>query len=165
MTKILYSLMAPRFLLDGMLGSLARWLRILGYDTLYHVDMEDDMLRAETQDSHRILVTRDAELHRKAVKTGLKSVIIHSEHIMEQLKELVDAQSISLVPMNTRCPRCNGDLEPVDKDDITGKVPLESYEVFDEYWICSECNAIYWKGSHWVQIEETLSKIADSKSL
>ena len=157
--------MAPRFLLDGMLGSLARWLRILGYDTLYHVDREDDLLRAEAQDSQRVLVTRDAELYRKAVKTGQKSVLIHSDHIMEQLKELVDAQDISLVPVNTRCPRCNGDLDPVDKDDITGKVPEESYNAFDDYWFCSMCNAIYWKGSHWVQIEKTLSKIADSKSL
>ena len=157
--------MAPRFLLDGMLGSLARWLRILGYDTLYHIDMEDDLLRAEAQDSQRILVTRDAELYRKSVKTGQKSVLIHSDHIMEQLKELVDTKDISLVPINTRCPRCNGDLEPVEKDDISGKVPEESYNVFDEYWVCSMCNAIYWKGSHWIQIEETLSKITDSKSL
>ena len=157
--------MAPRFLLDGMLDSLARWLRILGYDTLYHIDMEDDLLRAEAQDSQRVLVTRDAELHKKAEKTGLNSVLIHSDHIMEQLKELVDAQDISLIPKNTRCPRCNGELEPVDKDDITGKVPMESYNVFDEYWVCSMCNAIYWKGSHWVQIEETLNKIDDSKSL
>ena len=157
--------MAPRFLLDGMLGSLARWLRILGYDTLYHIDMEDDLLRAEAQDSKRVLVTRDAELHKIAKKTGLNSVLIHSDHIMEQLKELVDAQDISLIPMNTRCPRCNGDLEPADKDDITGKVPLESYNLFDEYWVCTMCKALYWKGSHWVQIEETLNKIADSNSL
>jgi uncharacterized protein len=157
--------MAPRFLLDGMLGSLARWLRILGYDTLYHVDMEDDKLRAEAKDSHRVLVTRDAELHRQAVKTGLLSVLIYSEHIRGQLRELVDAQGISLAPVNTRCPRCNGNLEPVEKDEITGKVPLESYNVFDEYWVCTDCNAIYWKGSHWVQIQETLNKIADSKSL
>ena len=157
--------MAPRFLLDGMLGSLARWLRILGYDTVYHIDMEDDKLRAEAESSHRVLITRDAELYRKTVSSGADAVLIHSEHIREQLKELVDTMSISLIPMNTRCPRCNGALAYIDKDKISGKVPEESYNVFDEYWICSECNAIYWKGSHWIQIEETLSKIEDSKSL
>lgn len=158
-------MMVSRFLLDGMLGSLARWLRILGYDTEYHVDMEDDMLRVEAKESHRVLVTRDAELHRKTVNSGAEAVLIHSEHTIEQLRELADSLSISLIPMNTRCPRCNGVLDYIDKDEIAGKVPEESYKVFDEYWVCTDCNAIYWKGSHWVQIEETLSKIADSKSL
>lgn len=165
MTENVCSMMALRFLLDGMLGSLARWLRILGYDTVYHIDMDDDMLRAEAQNSHRVLVTRDAELFRKTEKSGAKAVLIHSEHIREQLKELVDTMSISLIPVNTRCPRCNGSLNHIDKSEIEGKVPLESYKVFDEYWICTACNAIYWKGSHWIQIEETLSTIADPKSL
>jgi len=158
-------MMATRFLLDGMLGSLARWLRILGYDTLYHVDMEDDKLRVEAKESDRVLVTRDAELYQKAVNSGAETVLIHSEHTIEQLKELADSQSISLVPLDTRCPRCNGVLDHVDKDEIEGKVPEESYKVFDEYWICHKCNAIYWKGSHWIQIEKTLIKIADPNPL
>ena len=157
--------MAPRFLLDGMLGSLARWLRILGYDTVYHVDMEDDKLRDEAKGSDRILVTRDTELYQKTANSGTEALLIHSEHTTEQLKELVDALGIKLVPMNTRCPRCNGDLKPIDKNEIDGKVPEESYKAFDDYWICTDCNAIYWKGSHWIQIEETLSKITDHKSL
>ena len=158
-------MMAPRFLLDGMLGSLARWLRILGYDTEYHIDMEDELLRAEALRSQRVLVTRDAELQRKAEKSGAESVLIHSEHILEQLDELVDALNISLTPKNTRCPRCNSKLEHIDKAEINGKVPEESYKAFDEYWVCDDCDAIYWKGSHWIQIEETLRKVADSKSL
>ena len=157
--------MAPSFLLDGMLGSLARWLRILGYNTIYYIDMEDELLRSEALRSQRILVTRDTELQRKAEKSGAKSVLIHSEHILEQLEELVDALNISLTPKNTRCPRCNGNLEHIDKAEINGKVPEESYKAFDEYWVCTDCDAIYWKGSHWIQIEETLRKVADSKSL
>jgi uncharacterized protein with PIN domain len=157
--------MAPRFLLDGMLGSLARWLRILGYDTVYHNDMEDELLKLESISSNRILVTRDTKLQKNAEKIGSESILIHSEHILGQLEELVNELKISLVPKNTRCPRCNGKLELVNKDEIIGKVPEESYKVFDEYWVCIDCDSIYWKGSHWIQIEETLRKVADSKSL
>lgn len=157
--------MAPRFLLDGMLGSLARWLRILGYDTLYHVDMDDDELRNEAMRTDRILVTRDEELYKKTKKTEVESAFIQSVHIMNQLEELTKSLSISLIPLNTRCPRCNGGLVPIEKDQVEEKIPVESFKVFDDFWNCSECNAVYWKGSHWIKIEETLNRIADSKSL
>lgn len=158
-------MMAPSFLLDGMLGSLARWLRILGYDTIYHIDMDDDLLRDEARITERVLVTRDAELYRKAETSGIDVVLIQSEHTTEQLRELVASKGLTLIPMNTRCPRCNGGLEIIAKEKIDGRVPLESFNAFDEFWICSECEAIYWCGSHWTQIQETLSKITDSKSL
>jgi uncharacterized protein with PIN domain len=148
-----------------MLGSLARWLRILGYDTLYHVNRNDDELRNEAKQTNRILVTRDLELHQKALKTGVKTVLIKSVHIRNQLEELIESLNINLIPMNTRCPRCNGDLGPIQKKEVEGKVPKQSYRVFNDYWNCSRCNAIYWKGSHWIHIKDTLKKIGDSKSL
>lgn len=157
--------MSHRFLLDGMLGSLARWLRILGYDTVYYNDMQDDELRREAKASDRILITRDLELSNKAKKEGVETVLISSEQVTDQLKELVQSLGLSLVPLNTRCPRCNGDLNPIEKELVEGKVPTESYRVFDDFWVCSVCDAIYWKGSHWTQIKETLENIAVSKSL
>ena len=157
--------MAHRFLLDSMLGSLARWLRILGYNTVYYVDLEDDELREKAKVSNRLLLTRDVNLHQNAKKCGLKTVLIKSENTLNQLKELVESLRINLVPLNTRCPRCNGDLDPIEKNEVEGKVPDESYKVFDKYWICSLCKSLYWKGSHWNQIEKTLNKIATSMSL
>lgn len=148
-----------------MLGSLTRWLRILGYDTLYYNDKEDDDLRNEAKATGRILVTRDLELSNRTKKDGFETQLILSEQVTDQLMELVQSYDISLVPMNTRCPRCNGSLKPIEKELVEEKVPPESFRVFDDFWICHECEAVYWKGSHWIQIAETLETMASSKSL
>ncbi len=148
-----------------MLGSLTRWLRILGYDTVYYNDKEDDDLRKESKATGRILVTRDLELSNKAKKDGVETLLVLSEQVNDQLMELVQSYGVSLVPTNTRCPRCNGALKPIEKKLVEGKVPSESFRVFTDFWICLECSAVYWKGSHWVQIERTLENIALSKSL
>ena len=142
-----------------MLGSLARWLRIIGYDTLYFVDKEDDELRDEAQESSRMLVTRDDELYRIAVKNGIDAFHIISEKTIDQLKELADGLGLKMVPLNTRCPKCNGVLESVKKEAVKERVPEVSFNAFKEFWVCTECNSVYWRGSHWVQIEETLNKI------
>ena len=148
-----------------MLGSLTRWLRILGYDTVYYSDKEDEDLRNEAKATGRILVTRDLELSNKAKKDGVESILILTEQVTDQLIELVQSYDISLTPMNTRCPRCNGSLKPIEKKLVEGRVPPESFRAFTDFWICHECEAVYWKGSHWAQIEETLENIASSKSL
>lgn len=147
------------FLLDGMLGSLARWLRIIGYDTLYYTDKEDDDLKKEAQDTGRILLTRDNELYKQARKQGLEALLIHSEKSVDQLREMVKALDLNVVPSTTRCPRCNGVLKSVEKDEIEENVPKESFRVFNDFWVCVDCSSVYWRGSHWIQIEETLDRL------
>ncbi|MFC1802624.1 Mut7-C RNAse domain-containing protein [Thermoproteota archaeon] len=152
--------MSHRFLLDGMLGSLARWLRIIGYDTLYYVDKEDEELRNEASKTLRILVTRDTELYQRAIKNGgVNAIKITSDTAIDQLKEIAQTLNLQLLPSNTRCPRCNGILTSVGKETVKEQIPKESYKAFEKFWICADCNSIYWKGSHWAQIMETLLKI------
>ena len=158
-------MMAYSFLLDGMLGGLARWLRIMGYDTLYYVDKEDDELRTQAKETGRILVTRDSGLYQRAVKNETQAVLIHQEQTTDQLKEIIKTLNLNTEQINTRCPRCNGRLEPIAKDKVREKVPEESFKAFDEFWVCLECGAVYWKGSHWDQIEKTLNMVVDSNSL
>ena len=148
-----------------MLGGLSRWLRMMGYDTLYYSDKDDFELRIEAEEKDRILVTRDVGLIQQASKSGVKTVLIHSDNTIDQLREIVKDQSLETVPTNTRCPRCNGDLREIEKKRVEDKVPMESYKAFDLFWICTDCGTIYWNGSHWAQIQETLKKIRDSKSL
>ena len=148
-----------------MLGSLARWLRIMGYDTVYYADKEDDELRDEAEKTGRILVTRDSGLYQRAVKNKVQAVLIHQEQTTDQLKEIVKELNLNVESVNTRCPRCNGALEPVDKEKVKDKVPGESFNAFDEFWTCLDCGAVYWKGSHWSQIEKTLNIVMDSNSL
>lgn len=157
--------MNHRFILDGMLGSLARWLRILGYDTLYYVDRDDDELRDEALKTGRILVTRDSELVQRSRKNGTPVLLIESDETLTQLKEITETYDLDVTPKNTRCPRCNGLLKSVEKTSLKDAVPDESYNAFDEFWRCMECDAVYWQGSHWVQILDSLESLKGSNNL
>jgi len=148
-----------------MLGSLARWLRILGYDTLYYSDRDDDDLRAEALKTDRILVTRDSELVQRSIKNGTQALLIQSDETMKQLQEITNAYDLEVKPKNTRCPRCNGLLESVKKTSVKDVVPEASYNAFDEFWRCMKCEAVYWRGSHWVQILDSLERLKSSNNL
>jgi len=148
-----------------MLGSLARWLRILGYDTLYYVDRDDDELRDEALKTGRILVTRDSELVQRSRKNGTPVLLIQSDETLTQLKEITETYDLDVTPKNTRCPRCNGLLKSVEKTSLKDAVPDESYNAFDEFWRCMECDAVYWQGSHWVQILDSLESLKGSNNL
>ena len=144
------------FIVDGMLGTLARWLRIAGYDSIYFRGMDDDRLLEETKDSARIMLTRDRELYQRSLKLGLKSIYLESEEVSAQLTHLKRQLGLKLVASNSRCPICNGPLMEKPKANVQDLVPVESFNVFEEFWACGDCSRVYWKGSHWVKIRETL---------
>lgn len=146
----------PSFMVDGMLGSLARWLRIAGYDSTYFRNMEDDLLLDEAKDSSRLLLTRDRELYQRSRKLGLRSVFLESEAVKDQLSQLRRELGLGMLAKNSRCPRCNGLLKETPKADVRDLVPDESFNAFDEFWVCGDCSRAYWKGSHWEKIRETL---------
>jgi len=144
------------FIVDGMLGSLARWLRIAGYDSIYFRDLDDGRLLEETKDSERVMLTRDRELYQRSLKLGLKSIYLESEEVTAQLSHLKRQLGLKLIASNSRCPRCNGLLVETPKADVQDLVPAESFNAFEDFWVCGFCSKVYWKGSHWVKIRETL---------
>ena len=144
------------FIVDGMLGSLARWLRIAGYDSIYFKGLEDNRLLDETRGSSRIMLTRDRELYQRSKKLGLKSIYFESEDVKAQLSHLKRELGLELTATNSRCPRCNGMLKKTPKANVQDLIPTESFNVFDEFWVCGGCSRTYWKGSHWEKIRETL---------
>ena len=163
--------MKPRFLVDSMLGSLARWLRIGGYDAEYQRDAEDDSLMEEASKTGRILLTRDRVLVLRAKKRGIETILVEGEGEVEQLGALAAALGLELDPSNSRCPKCNGSLTRVSRDEVRDRVPEASLEAFDVFWMCGSCGGVYWRGSHWDQIASTieeadkLSRGEDSKRL
>jgi uncharacterized protein with PIN domain len=72
---------------------------------------------------------------------------------------MVDKLGITMTPLNSRCPKCNAVLKHIKKEAVKRRVPKASYEAFNKFWECTKCNAVYWRGSHWVQIKEILDKI------
>ncbi len=140
-----------------MLGSLARWLRIGGVDTEYRKDTPDDALIEEALEDDRILLTRDEVLVNRAGKRGVESIYIEAEADVEALKQLSEKLDLTYDPTRARCPKCNHAVEKTAKAEIAGKVPGGTYATVDDYWVCPGCGGIYWRGSHWPRIVETLS--------
>lgn len=146
----------PRFLADEMLGTLARWLRMMGYDTEYARGLLDaELLRAaETED--RILLTRDKQL---AERAGDRGLLIASVVLDEQLDQVVAAFRLSNDRTMTRCTVCNGELEVVGAGEVAGKVPERVLEIRREFYVCPRCGQIYWKGTHWDRVEKKLERV------
>ncbi|MEZ0393555.1 MAG: Mut7-C RNAse domain-containing protein [Desulfurococcaceae archaeon] len=150
----------PKFVVDAMLGGVARWLRLLGYDTVYRKDLADwEILRIAERDG-RIVVTRDRGLHRRALKRGLTSIYLWQDDMAERLAHLAATAGIRLsVDLErSRCPLCNGELRKVSKEAVKDKVPRRVYELYSDFWMCTRCGQVYWIGGHWRGIENELSK-------
>ncbi|MCX6654788.1 MAG: Mut7-C RNAse domain-containing protein [Candidatus Bathyarchaeota archaeon] len=149
--------MRQRFLLDGMLGSLSRWLRIGGYDTEYKRDIPDDDLIEEALKDDRILLTRDEVLVKRAKKRGVNAIFINHEVDVRALSQLSFELGLTFDPTQARCPKCNHTVEKIAKQEVTGRVPEGTFKTIDDFWVCPSCGSIYWRGSHWPKITETFS--------
>ncbi len=151
-----------RFIADGMLGKLARWLRLAGHDVTYIGDLklapeeQDDALIQMAKPEKRILLTCDLALHRRARRAGVMSTYIKSDDVVSQLAEISkrSGRKIKIVPENSRCPLCNGSLKSAEKQEVKGLVPETVLEAQREFWQCVRCKKIYWKGKHWKTIIE-----------
>jgi len=151
-----------RFVVDGMLGGLARWLRMLGYETEYDPKTDDNTLLHESQQDGAILLTRDEELHNRAKSKGIASVLVLGETEEIRLAQLVKNIGISLeIDMaTTRCPECGSQLKEISKEEAVSSVPSSSLRLYEKFWRCSnaDCAKTYWVGSHWRKIRQTLEE-------
>ena len=159
-----------RFLVDGMLGKLNHWMRILGYETEYVKDKTDDELVSSAKRSSSVLLTSDEELYRTAVIRGVDSFLIRGKTETERLSALASRYNIRLTvdPDLSKCPVCSSSIKQVPKADIEAHVPPTTFKIYQSFWKCTNptCAKIYWHGSHWKKIEQTLEtarKLHDSK--
>ncbi len=144
----------PRFVADAMLGRLATWLRILGYDAEY-ARAEDAALIAQARDTGRILLTRDTGLVRR--RDLPPSLLVQSDHVVEQLRQVVRAYHLTPAgPSVRRCPRCNVPVEPRTRAEVFGRVPEFVWSSQDAFWGCPACERLYWAGSHWRRMHDTI---------
>jgi uncharacterized protein with PIN domain len=149
----------PELLADAMLGKLARWLRLLGYDVRYMQD--DDAVIAHTARAEgRILLTRD---HRLSERRGLHTVFVQSDRLTDQLTQVVEA--VGCLPSETpqRCMACNVALVAISVEVARSGVPAYVVETVGSSSVrpfhqCPECGKIYWKGTHWQGIEDQLDE-------
>ncbi|MFP4005236.1 MAG: DUF5615 family PIN-like protein [Candidatus Hadarchaeia archaeon] len=156
-----------RFISDAMLGKLTRWLRMLGQDVScindldVSADKEDDIILDVSKEESRVILTKDEGLHNRALKKNLDSVLLKSgRSVADHLKRITDSKGVVFNKDmdDSRCSVCNGELEEVDKSIVENSVPDGVLEDNRRFWKCRNCDKIYWLGSHWENIEDTLSE-------
>ncbi|RLI80305.1 hypothetical protein DRP07_09330 [Archaeoglobales archaeon] len=160
-----------KFLCDRMLGKLATWLRISGYDTVYIGDLnlnnrnkEDTFILKSFRD--RIVLTRDRELYRRCLGAGRDAVFVNSDIVLEQLKEL-EKRGVEFKIVMDRCSVCNGLLRKPTDEEIRKVLEREgiSEDLKERYelWYCKRCEKLYWMGSHWRNMVKFLEKVKGNR--
>ena len=151
-----------RFVLDGMLGKLTRWLRMMGHDAMYLNDTKDQELVAVAVRENRVLLTSDVALYRFATARGANAYLVKEPIEAERLAGLASRfkLNLSVDAQDSRCPVCGAPLTKALKSEVRGKIPAATFNAFDEFWNCSnpECGKVYWQGSHWENINAVLEK-------
>lgn len=136
-----------RFVLDGHLGRLARYLRLLGFDTIYDAHALDHVLAATAAREHRILLTRDRGLlKRRSIDHGY--VLRWSDPLLQAAEVLEHFGPVPTAPF-TRCLTCNGLLREVAGADVAADIPPRTRHEHHEFLRCEACGKVFWKGSHW----------------
>ena len=152
-----------RFVLDIHLGRLASHLRLLGFDTLYRNDYDDEELARISSGERRILLTRDVGLLKRSLVTH--GYFVRATNPQQQTAEVLRRFDLfeQISPFR-RCLRCNGLLRPVDKEAIAGRLPAEASRQYQEFRLCQSCQRIYWKGSHYQRLEQFIASIRQQES-
>jgi uncharacterized protein len=135
----------PRLLVDAMLGKLARWLRLMGYDAAYWQTGSDEALAAEAQAEGRLIVTRDRQL---AGRRKVWALFINAEKLDEQIAEVRAALGDDPQPFS-RCAECNGVLEDLAREQARDLVPPYVWHTQSAFKRCASCGRVYWRGTHW----------------
>ena len=147
-----------RFVLDGHLGKLATYMRLLGFDTLYQNDWEDATLAEISSQNGCILLTRDRGLlKRSQVKSGYW---VREKEPKSQVLEVVRRFELAgrALPFS-RCTRCNARLAPVGKEAVLHLLESKTRLYYDDFQQCQGCGQVYWKGSHFDRMEGFINGI------
>lgn len=149
-----------KFVADGMLGKLTRWLRMLGHNVEYSNKLDDAQLIMIAKKETRILLTRDLQLYQQATAKGVDAFYLEGKKETEKLAEIAERFEIRLdIDMTmSRCPKCNAKVKTIPKEKVAYKVEKSTFAYCNEFWECPKCGQIYWQGAHWTRIRETLEK-------
>lgn len=150
-----------RFIIDHNVGKLVKWLRMMGYDSLFFGEDDSQMVRQALAED-RILLTRDTGImKRRVVKNGrLKAILMQSEEPEEQIRQLAAAIDLSSRARPfTICLECNRELIDRKSAEVKDRVPPYVYKTQTQYMECPECHRIYWRGTHWKAMLNKLQRI------
>lgn len=151
-----------RFIADTNVGKLAKWLRIMGYDTLFFKHIDDASLVDIALNDNRILLTRDTFIPRRRLVTGgmVTVILITREQSESQLEQVMETLALN-VHLNafSRCIECNEPLFAIPKEEIRSMVPAYVFQTQDSFMQCARCDRVYWRGTHWERMKKKLEQL------
>jgi uncharacterized protein with PIN domain len=149
-----------RFIVDHNVGKLARWLRMMGFDSRFFNGRDDAQMVALALAEDRVLLTRDTEIMKRRViaRGRLKAVLIDSEEPEQQMQQLMSALDLNshLRPF-TLCLECNQPLVERRRGEVRDRVPPYVYATQTHYMECPACHRLYWRGTHWARMSRKLN--------
>ena len=141
----------PIFVVDAMLGNLAKKLRLLGFDSFYSSSIDDNDLLTVAKNENRVIITKDVQLAKKAKKHEIMTITITKANELEQFSQINKEIALGKCAVGgdtSRCPLCNNELRHISKKQVVEKVPSGVFENTNDFWICDKCGKIYWEGTH-----------------
>lgn len=148
-----------KFVADCMLGRLAKWLRVLGFDVVYFAKAEDRELVALSKQDGRTLLTRDSGLCEKS-KIYNNRLFIESSRWEEQVVQVLDTFKLwNSIKPQSRCLICNLKLKQISKEKAKNLVSLYVFERASEFAVCPGCGRVFWRGSHSGNMESKIDSI------
>ena len=147
-----------RFVLDTHLGKLAAYLRLLGFDTLYRNDYQDETLAVISAGEERILLTRDRNLLKRRVV--VHGYFVRATDPRRQVVEVLRHYDLwTSLAAYSRCIRCNGRLDRVPKESVAAGLAPKTRQHYDEFHQCRDCRQVYWKGSHYAPLQRFVDEV------
>ena len=152
---------APRFFADAMLGGLARWLRLLGFDCAYEAHIPDADLVRRSAEEGRVILTRDRALPAEWRFPDIE--LVEAESTFDQLVEVVRRFALpDRIGLFGRCSVCNDALEAVAPEAVAERVPPRVRETQERFWRCNACGRVYWEGSHTARIKRVVERVLEA---
>jgi uncharacterized protein with PIN domain len=155
----------PKFIVDRNVGKLARWLRLMGYDTHFFDGDDDADLVAIARDEGRVILSRDTQIMKRRLITSgqIGAVLIDSDQPERQIHQVIDALGLdSHFRPFTICLECNQPLVERSKDEVKDLVPPYVFKTQNQFRQCPNCQRIYWRGTHWRAMTKKLEKFRGS---
>lgn len=152
---------APKLIADCNVGKLAKWLRLMGYDSRLFNGSNDSQLVAIALAEGRVILSRDTQImKRRVIASGkLKAILIQDDEPELQIRQVIDTLDLdSQLRPFTLCLECNQVLVERDKGEVKDLVPPYVYQTQNQFMQCPACQRIYWRGTHWQAMTKTLKK-------
>jgi uncharacterized protein with PIN domain len=145
-----------------MLGKLAKWLKILGFDALFFSKIEDDELLTIARKEGRILLTKDTGLIQQA--KDVETLFLESEEWQDQVQQVLEHFSLwEKVNPHTRCIDCNVVLKNLSKKNAKNLVSAFIFDKADSFALCPSCGRVFWRGTHFKDMEAQIKEILNKK--